>query len=164
MNNSYAEAGDILLEEFFADGGKIRKWRDWMAGAAWYETKEIACPMPRTAKSFEIFAHEVGHILANPDRKAPSWKRELQASEYALEQFERFNLKLPRETKKHIYWYITYSVCQALNRGMKKVPDEVKKYTAGRIAKVPKVKFIRTVTADGWTYERRVVGYRHYAK
>ena len=129
----YEAAGLALIKE---SGVFVKKWRGSMSGRAWYKGKIIAAPYPKTAKSFEVLAHEIGHIVANPNRKAPSWEREMLASEYALVQFKRFGLKLPRQIKTKAARYIAYSVCQALNRGMKKIPAMVRKYCRGRVVKV----------------------------
>ena len=76
--------------------------------------------------SFYIFAHEIGHIV-NGEIK-PSCLCELRADQYSLEQFKRFGLPLPRKVINRSNWYRGYSLAQALNRGMKKIPDELKKY------------------------------------
>lgn len=131
---TYEEAGKVLLAETKV---RIGKYRKSMTGRAYHKTPireaYIVCPEPKTAISFYVFAHEIGHIVANPDLKAPSWKREIEANEYSKQQFIRFGLKLPRKVLAEMNRYSAYSVCQALNRGMKMIPKDLPTGVRSRI-------------------------------
>jgi len=123
--NKWQEAGGQLLAEH---GLRIRNVRHSMSGLALFATPEIDCPLPKSAKSFRVLAHEVGHKALNHARGHRSCVREYEADQFAIEQFRRFGLTLPREVKHVIDEHIAYGLAQALNRGMKRVPDELKPY------------------------------------
>jgi hypothetical protein len=105
--NPYQAAADVLLAE---TGCTVRKWRQNMAGRAFTRADDwgIEVPEPRGAISFGVFAHEVGHQLLHRHNSAPRWLEELQAWEYALAQFDRFELagkhKAREDAAKSLVW------------------------------------------------------------
>lgn len=90
-DNPYEAAANVLLAE---SGCTVRKWRASSTGTAYTRSADwgIEAPEPRGPISFAVFAHEVGHQLKHRGNSAPRWLEELEAWEYALEQFERFGL------------------------------------------------------------------------
>lgn len=88
----YEEAAAILLRE---SGCTVRRYRTSMSGIAWNnDAWEIEAPAPRGEVSFGTFAHEIAHHLLHmhgaPGR--PRWVEEIEAEEWALDQFDRFGL------------------------------------------------------------------------
>ena len=90
-SNPYQDAADVLLRE---TGCTVRKWRQNTTGTAYTKSDDwgIESPRPRGPLSFAVFAHEVGHQLLHRHNSAPRWLEEIEAWEYALEQFDRFEL------------------------------------------------------------------------
>jgi hypothetical protein len=120
---NYYEAGMDLLKRHNVT---VIKYRNAMSGRAIIAKAEIKTPIPKTAKSFAIFAHEVGHIV-NGEIK-PSCMCEYKAEMFARDCFKEYGFKMPRIVKNRQIWYICYSLAQALNRGMKNIPAELKPY------------------------------------
>lgn len=89
--NAYEEAANALLRE---TGCTVRKWRKNNTGTAYTKSADwgIEAPRPREPISFVVFAHEVGHQDMHRHNSAPRWLEEIEAWEYALAQFDRFEL------------------------------------------------------------------------
>jgi hypothetical protein len=121
--NRYELAGKELENEYHIT---VSKYCSNLSGRAYHTTQSIIAPRPTTAKSFAIFAHEVGHI-ANGVVK-PSCLSEYKAEMFTIDCFKRFGFKMPRIVANRIKWYICYSLAQALNRGIKNIPEELKPY------------------------------------
>lgn len=121
----YKEAGIDLLNRYNVKHISIRKS---MSGRAFVAKREIKAPLPTTAKSFAVFAHEVGHIV-NGNIK-PSCLSEYKAEMFAKDCFSEYGFKMPRIVRNRQTWYICYSLAQALNRGMTNIPTELKPYRA----------------------------------
>jgi len=155
--NKYEQAGEVLVRENNAILIRVRKS---MSGRAYHHTTamtgkwEFSSPLPKTAKSFEVFAHEIGHIhqFQTEGKHKPRWKEEYDAEMFALDCFKRFNFTIPRIILNRIRWHIAYSLAKALNRGMKKIPEELKPYR----------KYLRKVKCFG--SGMKVVGYVYYAQ
>jgi hypothetical protein len=90
-SNPYQDAAAVLLRE---TGCTVRKWRQNTTGTAYTKSDDwgIESPRPRGPVSFAVFAHEVGHQVKHRYNSAPRWLEEIEAWEYALEQFDRFEL------------------------------------------------------------------------
>ena len=88
----YARAAQALLDE---SGCTVVKWRKSMTGLAFTRSPiwAIEVPEPRGPISFGVFAHEVGHQMLHREGRKQRWLKEVEAWEYALEQFPRFGLK-----------------------------------------------------------------------
>lgn len=121
----YREAGEQLLKEYKLHIANIRKS---MTGFAPYEGNGICSPLPKTAKSFAVLAHEVGHKALGHASNGKSCLKEYEAEQFAILQFKRFGMTLPRDVKRRMNHHIAYSLAQALNRGMKTIPPELKPY------------------------------------
>lgn len=91
QTNPYQTAAEILLRE---SGCTVRKWRKNATGTAYTSSADwgIESPEPRGPISFAVFAHEVGHQMLHRHNSAPRWQEELEAWEYAVDQFSRFQL------------------------------------------------------------------------
>lgn len=86
-----AAAARLLAES----GCTVRRWRTGNTGAAWTRDADwgIEVPEPRGPISFGTFAHEVGHqMLHRGNGSTARWLEEIEAWEYALAQFDRFEL------------------------------------------------------------------------
>lgn len=91
QTNPYEAAAQVLIRE---SGVTVRKWRKNATGTAYTSSKDwgIESPEPRGPISFAVFAHEVGHQMLHRHNSAPRWLEELEAWEYAIDQFSRFQL------------------------------------------------------------------------
>jgi hypothetical protein len=105
--NPYEEAAAVLLKE---SGCTVRKWRQNTTGKAYTRSADwgIEAPRPRGPISFATLAHEVGHQMFHRFNSTPRWLEELEAWEYALEQFDRFELagkdKAQEDAAKCLLW------------------------------------------------------------
>lgn len=105
--NPYEDAAAVLLKE---TGCTVRKWRKNTTGTAFTKSPDwgIEAPRPRGPISFATFAHEVGHQVKHRFNSLPRWLEELEAWEYALEQFDRFGLtgrdKAQEDAAKCLVW------------------------------------------------------------
>lgn len=125
MQNKYQEAADILLKEH---GIIISKIRSTMSGVAYHDTNRIECPKPKSATSFAILAHEIGHRALNHNGNGKSCMAEYQAEMFTIAQFKRFGFAMPHKVKDRINRHIAYGLAQALNRNMCNIPSELKPY------------------------------------
>ena len=131
MVNKYEQAAHTLLTENFV----IHKYfSSGMSGRAWLGKRIIRAPQPKSPRSFQILAHEVGHIVQGNIK--PQCLEEYGAEVFSFEQMKRFGFKIPKRVKDVSDRHISYGLAQALNRGIKKVPAELKPY----------MKFIKTDT------------------
>lgn len=111
----FQRAAETLLRE---SGCIVRKWRTTRTGvadvknAAW----EIEVPEPRGPISFGVFAHEVGHQMLHRGRNLPRFVEEVEAEEYALAQFDRFELPGRGKYEKHAARHVGYSFVKAIRR------------------------------------------------
>lgn len=87
----FLSAANVLLAE---SGCTIRKWRTGLTGVAYTHDDDwgIETPEPRGPGSFAVLAHEVGHQLMHRFNSDPRWLEEIEAWEFAIAQFERFEL------------------------------------------------------------------------
>jgi hypothetical protein len=125
MDNKWESAGNQLLSEH---GLHIATVRKSMSGFAPWEGNGICSPLPKTAKSFAILAHEVGHKALGHNGKGKSCVHEYEAEQFAIQQFKRFGFAMPREVKLRMNRHVAYGLAQALNRGMKDIPKELRPY------------------------------------
>jgi hypothetical protein len=88
----YVRAAEQLTRE---SGVTIRSYRSSMSGRAYTRDDEwaIVTPVPLGPISFGVFAHEVAHQLFHRSGRKPRWQQEVEAEEYALEQFDEFGLR-----------------------------------------------------------------------
>lgn len=123
--NRYKQAADTLLKE---NNLVVSKVRSSMSGLAYYTTNQVEVPEVKSPTSFHVLAHEVGHQALGHSKKRKSCIVEYEAEMFALQQFKRFSFKVPVKVKDRINKHIAYGLAQALNRGMKQIPSELKPY------------------------------------
>lgn len=114
-NEPWRSAAQQLLDEA---GCEVRKWRSNMTGCSYGDTREIESPKPKTATSFAVFAHEIGHQeLHRSNGSYPRWREEVEAWEFALAQFSRFGLKGRNKQRAVAVKCIGYAFTKAIRRG-----------------------------------------------
>ena len=114
--NPYRAAAQELLRE---SGCTVRKWRSSNSGRAFTSSDDwgIEVPDPRGPVSFGVFAHEIGHqMLHRHNGKTPRWLEELEAWEYALDQFPRFGLKGRERAQSDAAKSLVYAAVKANRR------------------------------------------------
>jgi hypothetical protein len=115
-NEPWASAAQALLDE---TGCAIVKWRSNLTGTSYIHKPEIEVPRPKTAKSFAVFAHEIGHQrLHRANGNYPHWREEVEAWEFALAQFSRFGLKGGRKIRPWVRQSVHYAFHKATRRGV----------------------------------------------
>jgi hypothetical protein len=116
--NAYTEAAYVLLAE---SGCTVRRWRPTLSGIAKTSAADwgIEAPEPTTATRFGIFAHEVAHQVLHRASAAPRWLEEIQAWEWSLDQFRRFDLAgVDAVQARAVDWSIPHAFRKALRRGV----------------------------------------------
>ena len=114
--NPYEQAARVLLSE---SGCTVRKWRTKNTGAAWTSADDwgIETPRPRGHASFAVLAHEVGHqMLHRHNGNKQRWLEEVEAWEYALAQFDRFDLPGREKVVDTARRSIRYAAAKAVRR------------------------------------------------
>ena len=87
----------------------------------------LICPYPTTLEKMATCFHEIGHVLNDNEYYC---LREYNAEIFAIQTLQRFDIEpTPYIIKKH-FWYMAYSLGQALNRKMKNknIPVELRAY------------------------------------
>ena len=104
-----------------ASGVTVRKYRSGTTGRAYTNADDwgIDVPRPRGPISFATFAHEVAHQLLHRSNSAPRWLEEVEAWEFALAQFERFELRGVERARLDAAACVRYAVWKALRRRCK---------------------------------------------
>jgi hypothetical protein len=116
--NAYTEAAFVLLAE---TGCTVRRWRTGLSGVAHTSAADwgIQSPPPTTALRFGIFAHEVAHQVLHRSSSQPRWLEEIQAWEWSLDQFRRFDLAGAADAERRATeWSIPQAFRKALRRGV----------------------------------------------
>jgi hypothetical protein len=113
--DQFEQAAARLLAE---SGCTVRRWRSGNSGAAWTEDADwgIEVPEPRGPVSFGTFAHEVGHQMLHRNGSAARWLEEIEAWEYALAQFDRFELPGRERTQADAAKCLRYAAAKAERR------------------------------------------------
>ncbi len=114
--NAYLLAGAELLRE---SGCTVRKYRTSNSGRAFTYSDDwgIEAPEPRGPVSFYVFAHEIAHhMLHRGNGNYPRWLEEIEADEYALAQFARFDLDGYIKARDRAAGYLCYSLWKAARR------------------------------------------------
>lgn len=126
-SNRYRETADVLLRE---SGVTVRKWRTSNTGAAATRSAlwEIEAPEPRGPVSFGVFAHEVAHQLLHRTGSKQRWMQEVEAEDWALEQFDRFELPGRERYEQHAAEHLAYAFAKAIRRSKRLVAEIVRTY------------------------------------
>ena len=115
--NEYEIAASALLRR---ERVGVRRYRSATTGRA-YHDGSIVAPRARGPISFATLAHEVGHVACEhvgPDRRRqPRYVEEVEAWEYALACFERFELKGVERAHVDAAQCIAYAFSKAIRRG-----------------------------------------------
>lgn len=87
----YERAAAALIA---SSGCTVRRYRARTTGVAYTNAVDwgIEVPRPRGPVSFGVFAHEVAHQVLHRDHDRQRWLEEVEAWEFALACFERFEL------------------------------------------------------------------------
>lgn len=122
IENPYEAAGRVLLRE---SGCTVRKWRADATGTAYTSAEDwgIAVPHPRGPISFGVFCHEVAHQLLHRRNSAPRWVEEVEAEQWALDQFLRFDVRGYEAYKARAVKHLSYTFYKATRRGV--APDTI---------------------------------------
>lgn len=115
MSADYPAAAHLLLRE---TGCTVRRFRKSNTGIAYTNDDDwgIEVPTPRGPISFGTFAHEVGHQVLHRHGARPRWLEELEAWEYALAQFERFQLPGVDQARDDAAKSLVYAAVKAHRR------------------------------------------------
>ena len=102
-----------------------------MTGLAWigHPRRPIEAPQPRSALSFAVLAHEVGHHALG--RARPRWREEQLAWLFALEQMRRLGVPVTAAVEQRYADAMRYALAKALRRGLKSVPAELAPFLDG---------------------------------
>lgn len=113
---TFQEAADVLLRE---SGCTVRRYRERLGGVAFTDADDwgIEVPHPFGPVSFAIFAHEVAHQLLHRHSGKPRWLEEVEAWDYALDQFDRFDLPGRDQAERRACRSVSYAFRKALRRG-----------------------------------------------
>jgi hypothetical protein len=99
-------------------GVTVVKTRKRSSGVAMIASDDwaIEAPAPRGAIGFAVFAHEVGHQMLHRGKSTPRWLEEIEAWEYALEQFARFELRGVEQARARAARSLRYAAGKAAKR------------------------------------------------
>ena len=95
------------------------------SGVAFPDEYRMISPQPTDIRRLATYLHELGHFIF---KVKPSCMNELKAIQFSEQKLSENGIKIPREVRRHNKWYAAYSLAQALNRGMKNIPAELKPY------------------------------------
>jgi len=138
----YRSALATLLAE---SGCTVRVWRKTNSGLAYYRDDDwgIEIPPPNGPVAFAVAAHEIGHQLLHRTGHAARWLEEVEAEEFALAQFDRFNLPGLEQARRRAAKHLVYAAAKAERRA----PDERRR---GSLAARIRARF------PAWVYEMEV--------
>lgn len=121
---AYGIAAEKLLVR---SGCTVRRWRTSMSGRAFTGAKDwgIEVPRPRGPVSFGTFAHEIGHQMLHRGTRRQRWLEELEAWEYALAQFDRFDLPGKERAQAYAAKSLVYAAAKANRRCSPETAQEI---------------------------------------
>jgi len=132
--NEYQKIADQVLKEVAREIGKIEviyKFKNPWSGRAYFKRTPYLIEVPEKIVSdigLFTFLHELGHLLPSTLKHNKSCLREYYSSKFAIDTFKRFKISLKHKLRSHNNWHVAYGLAQALNRGMKKTPPELRKF------------------------------------
>jgi hypothetical protein len=96
---------------------------DWTQGhrdpRAFFDTRTIRAPFPRTEGDFAIFLHEIGHFAFRREGdRWPDWKLEARCSTWAQEAYETYLLPDPDAAAFRLGRYLHPHLEDAVRRGI----------------------------------------------
>lgn len=119
-----AQASDLLRTH----NVRVCHWRSNMSGIAWigHPRRPIEAPHPRSALSFAVLAHEVGHhVLGN---LRPRWREEQLAWQFAFTEMDALGVPLTTVVRERYAASMRYALAKALRRGLREIPDELAEF------------------------------------
>src|SRR4051812_32629382 len=131
-----AEFVDIVRQMKGRHEIRVRKWRRSMSGCAWrgyYHDGRginwIEAPRPKTPLSLAIFLHEVGHHVIGFDRFKKRCEEEYHVWQWAIKQMRDLGVEPDAKVQRRFELSMRYAVGKALRRGIKKLPEPLKRFT-----------------------------------
>jgi hypothetical protein len=119
---------------------RIRRWRKKMSGAAWRVYHHdgrvvnwIEAPQPKTPISLSIFLHEVGHHAIGFEKYKRRCEEEYHVWLWALAEMKRNGVAPDAKVMKRFEMSMRYAVAKAMRRGIKTLPEALKKFMPGRL-------------------------------
>ena len=126
VDNPYEIAAAVLIRE---SGCTVREYRKGNSGRAYTaDDWGIDVPRPRGPISFGTFAHEVAHQLLHRYGSRQRWVEEVEAEEFAIKCFDRFDLDGRERYEQNATRHLAGSFMKAVRR-------------SGRLAAVIKEKY-----------------------
>jgi hypothetical protein len=116
---SRAEAYERAAAALLASSGcTVRRYRTKTTGTAYTTSDDwgIEVPRPRGPVSFAVFAHEVAHQLLHRSNSKPRWLEEIEAWEFALDCFPRFELSGVERARRDAARSLRYAFLKAGRR------------------------------------------------
>lgn len=131
-----AEFVDIVRQMKRRHEIRVRKWRRSMSGCAWrvyYHDGRvinwIEAPRPKTPLSLAIFLHEVGHHVIGFDRFKKRCEEEYHVWRWAIQQMRDLGVEPDGKVQRRFELSMQYAVGKALRRGIKNLPEPLKRFT-----------------------------------
>jgi len=116
---------------------RVRRWRSSMTGAAWRAYHEdgrcvnwIEAPRPKTPISLAIFLHEVGHHAIGFERYKRRCEEEYHVWLWALAEMRKNGVKPDARVQRRFELSMRYAVAKAVRRGIKTLPDTLRRFAA----------------------------------
>jgi len=114
---------------------RIHRWRPNMSGCAWRVYHHdgrvinwIEAPHPRTPISLAIFLHEVGHHVVGFKKYKKRCEEEYHVWLWAIEQMRKLGIEPDKKVAKRFDLSMQYAVSKAVRRGLKSLPEELRKF------------------------------------
>ena len=121
----FRQTADVLLRQSGCTVGRVRRN---MTGLAYTGSDDwrIEAPDPRGPVSFGVFAHEIAHHMLHRGSSKPRWLEEIEAWEWALEQFDRFALPGRENAERHAVRSLEYAARKAERRAKPETAERMR--------------------------------------
>ena len=120
---------------------RVKRWRSNMTGCAWQVRyrdgsviRWIEAPYPRTPISLSIFLHEVGHHVIGFESYQRRCEEEYYAWQWAIQQMRSLEIEPDGRVMKRFELSMQYAVAKAVRRGIKELPEPLKRFCQPNIA------------------------------